>query len=436
MIEIEAPFETDSLGNLATVRRGITYSASMLVDRNDGIPYINMKSFEKGGGFNSAGLKYFGGYFVTDDMVRENDLLVVNTDVTPGGDIVGTAAALPQDLRNGPVVFSHHVTRLRLDERVSTDYLYYLLNINNYRKLMLKYARGTTVLMLDMSGIKKIPIRYHRNAKVQQKVVSILQIIDQTIEKTEALIEKYQQIKAGLMHDLFTRGIGPDGKLRPPHEQAPELYQKTPIGWIPKEWQLDVLDNQIRIIDCKHITPSYCEEGYPIIRPRNIHDDGLDFENVDYVSHKDYLSLTDIHAPRLGDIVYSRNASFGIPCYVDTDIKFSIGQDVVVMTEKAMDTRFAYYLLKSSIVWQQILRLFAGSTFSRINLGDIRKYVVPNPTKEEQGAISERLQTIDNRIDKEVSNRKKLQRLKAGLMHDILTGKVQVNIEHPEVANV
>ena len=79
----------------------------------------------------------------------------------------------------------------------------------------------------------KVPADYGH----QEKIARILQTIDQTIEKTEALIEKYQHIKAGLMHDLFTRGIGADGKLRPPHEQAPELYQQTPIGWIPKEWE-------------------------------------------------------------------------------------------------------------------------------------------------------------------------------------------------------
>ena len=57
------------------------------------------------------------------------------------------------------------------------------------------------------------------------------------IANTEALIQKYQQIKAGLMHDLFTRGITSDGQLRPPREKAPELYKETAIGWIPKEWK-------------------------------------------------------------------------------------------------------------------------------------------------------------------------------------------------------
>jgi type I restriction enzyme S subunit len=67
-------------------------------------------------------------------------------------------------------------------------------------------------------------------------MLQVLSSIDAAIEKAEALIDKYQQLKAGLMQDLFTRGVLPDGELRPPREQAPELYQETAIGWIPKEW--------------------------------------------------------------------------------------------------------------------------------------------------------------------------------------------------------
>jgi len=41
----------------------------------------------------------------------------------------------------------------------------------------------------------------------QQKIAEILENIDQTIEKTDAIIEKYKRIKQGLMQDLLTRGI-------------------------------------------------------------------------------------------------------------------------------------------------------------------------------------------------------------------------------------
>ena len=237
------------------------------------------------------------------------------------------------------------------------------------------------------------------------------------------------------MHDLFTRGITADGKLRPPREQAPELYQKTLIGWIPKEWGVGILDENIRIIDCKHITPNYCDDGYPVIRPRNVNDDGLDFKNIEYVSSNDYKLLTDIHAPRKCDIVYSRNASFGVPCYVETDRAFAIGQDVAIMTKSVMDTRYVYYVLKSNLVWSQVLRLFAGSTFGRINLGDIRKLNIPEPDSAEQAEISRRLEVVDARVSAEMKIRDKFQKQKSGLMHDLLTGKVEVKINQPKAAH-
>ncbi|VFN05247.1 MAG: hypothetical protein BECKG1743D_GA0114223_108172 [Candidatus Kentron sp. G] len=95
MSNLPVEFNTEPLGSIASIRRGITYSASMLVEKGNGIPYVNMKSFQKGGGFNWDGLKYYRGLFKKDDLVGKSDLLVVNTDVTPDGDIVGTAAALP-----------------------------------------------------------------------------------------------------------------------------------------------------------------------------------------------------------------------------------------------------------------------------------------------------------------------------------------------------
>ncbi|MBU1101428.1 MAG: restriction endonuclease subunit S [Bacteroidetes bacterium] len=262
----------------------------------------------------------------------------------------------------------------------------------------------------------------------QQKIAEILTTIDIAIEKTEDLIKKYKQIKSGLMHDLFTRGVLPDGKLRPPKEEAPELYKETTIGWIPKEWDVNPLNNEVRIIDCKHLTPSYKDSGIPVIRPRNINDDGLDFADVEYVDYKTYLQMTDIHKPGKADIVYSRNASFGIPCYVETEEEFAIGQDVVVMTKKKSNTRFIYYVLKSNIIMKQIMRLFAGSTFGRINLGDIRELRTPIPPINQQHLIIGRLTRVDGLINHEKEKHNKLIKKKFGLMHDLLTGKVSVKV--------
>jgi type I restriction enzyme S subunit len=71
----------------------------------------------------------------------------------------------------------------------------------------------------------------------QLRIAEILSTLDEAIEQTEALIGKYQSIKTGLMHNLFTRGLTPDGRLRPTRADAPHLYKESPLGWIPKEWE-------------------------------------------------------------------------------------------------------------------------------------------------------------------------------------------------------
>jgi len=77
----------------------------------------------------------------------------------------------------------------------------------------------------------------------QRRIAEILSTLDEVIEQTEALIAKYQQIKAGLMQDLFTRGTTPDGRLRPSRAEAPQLYKESLLGWIPKEWEANLLDS-------------------------------------------------------------------------------------------------------------------------------------------------------------------------------------------------
>src|SRR6266446_8540421 len=95
------------LGELAEPRRGITYSSAMLDSEGGGLPYINMKSFLKGGGFNPEGTKTYAGFHTPSDLVGERDLLIANTDVT-AGDIVGVPALLPPDLATSKVLYSHH----------------------------------------------------------------------------------------------------------------------------------------------------------------------------------------------------------------------------------------------------------------------------------------------------------------------------------------
>lgn len=258
----------------------------------------------------------------------------------------------------------------------------------------------------------------------QKLVANMLNKLDRAIEQTEALIAKQQRIKTGLMQDLLTKGIDERGNIR---SEATHAFKDSPLGRIPVEWETKALGAIVNVIDCKHYTPAYVAEGIPIIRPRNIKESGFDLTNLDFVTEDDYRLLTDKHEPGKGDIVFSRNASFGIPVYVRGMDRFCIGQDVVVMTHRSVATHYVYYALKSDNVVRQILNVSGGSTFGRIDLRAIRNLIVPFPSsKSEQNEIAERLSYLDDAIDTSTQERTKLHSLKSGLMHDLLTGERRV----------
>ena len=327
-----------------------------------------------------------------------------------------------------PCIYSDLMMRLSLNEKICSRFMELLLRHSPVRRQLTGNAQGTSGSMVKISSqtvmetVVLLPPR-----KEQDRIISVMDTLDQAIAHTSSLIAKLKQMKAGLLHDLLTRGLDENGELRDAIGH-PEQFKDSPLGRIPQDWDTSILDKIISIIDCKHYTPKYVSDGIPIVRPRNIKVDGLDFSDIDYVLEKEYELLTDKHLPRQGDIVFSRNASFGIPCYVDTTQRFAIGQDVVIMTELSANTRFVYYTLISDSTEKQIQNVSAGSTFGRINLACIRELVVPVPPREEQERIAQILDTYDTRIRTEEAYREKLKLQKQGLMHDLLAGKVRVKI--------
>lgn len=308
---------------------------------------------------------------------------------------------------------------------LSNRFLRYAIEIN--AGWLHRRSQGSTFLAIGSDDLRKLPIQVARDVRQCDAVAGLIATLDSQLEATEALIAKHDRVRAGLTQDLFTRGVDEHGSLRPSRDKAPHLYRYTEIGWIPNEWSVEKLDKLVRVIDCKHYTPKYAVEGYPVLRPRNIKMDGIDFKNVDYVSEADFRAMTDMYQPKRGDIVFSRNASFGVACRVETDVNFAIGQDVIVMTFKACDLNYMFRALESNSILRQIARASSGSTFGRINLGEIRKLIIPVSQPDEQIAIVSCLDKCDQVRAEFDLEKIILQSLKAGLMQDLLSGRVSAD---------
>jgi len=330
-------------------------------------------------------------------------------------------------------VVSSTVCKLTPNEKIDNELLYYLLLFNFDWIQNRRTGTGVPHVPKDIGRILKLD--YPTDIYLQQKVTRILQAIDQDIEKTEALIEKYQHIKAGLMRDLFTRGIDADGKLRPPREQAPELYQQTPIGWIPKEWEVALFGEYIEVIDPNpsHRYPLEVDDGYPICSTENFQgEDGFNFENVKRVPQATYQAQNNRCRFKTTDVIYARKGKIGLARRYGEDIKV-FSHTVVVMkpSSELVGSDWLLWLTRSDWLLKAIeVTMNTNSGVPTRGVEFIKNITVPFPKNEEQKIMHTFLESASNKIQAEREERNKLIKQKSGLMQDLLTGKVPVTVNN------
>ncbi|CAA0116777.1 Uncharacterised protein [Halioglobus japonicus] len=343
-------------------------------------------------------------------------------------------------------VVSSTVSKLTPNGKIDGALLYYFL-LHNFDWIQNRRT-GTGVPHVPKDIGRILRLKYPVNPRLQSKIVSILQSIDQSIEKTEALIEKYQQIKAGLMHDLFTRGIGADGKLRQPREQAPELYQETPIGWIPMEWEYGVLENILAPVSnnirsgpfgSALLKSELVEEGIPFLGIDNIFVEKYEETYRRFVSEKKFREL-EKYAVRPKDVVITIMGTVGraaiIPDHVDLALSSKHLWTMTFDQERVLPELICWQLNYAPWVKSWFRRETQGGIMDAIQSKTLRTLILPLPSHEEQERIFARYVAVTSNIEVGLDNLEKLNKQKLGLMHDLLTGKVAVKVDPPEAAHV
>jgi type I restriction enzyme, S subunit len=187
-----------------------------------------------------------------------------------------------------------------------------------------------------------------------------------------------------------------------------------------------------QVIDCKHRTPDYVDDGYPVVSPGDISPAPLNLARCHrFVDDADYADLADsLRRCRVGDIVYSRNASAGTAAIVTTDAPFTMGQDVCRITSSRSSQAYLYYALNFAVT-PQLDAARVGSTFTRINIDEIKALRVPVPSEVEQQRIAEDVDRIATRFEEALAAQReqvnRLEELKRALITAAVTGEFDVS---------
>ncbi|MDD4560779.1 MAG: restriction endonuclease subunit S [Candidatus Cloacimonetes bacterium] len=356
--------------------------------------------------------------------------------ISEGGNSCGYVSLMKQRFWSGG-----HCYTLK-NVQISNSYLYHYLKF--IQQDIMKLRVGSGLPNIQRNDIDEIEVYYPLDDQEQIRIAIILSTVDEVIEKTEAAIDKYQAIKAGMMQDLFTRGIDTQtGKLRPTIEEAPELYKESKLGWIPKEWDVTDFDDVIKeYFDFRGKTPlklgmNWGGGSIKAISANNIEPGFINFNKEHYLASEDLYRAWMNHGDcSKGDVVMTSEAPLGVVAQIPDNNKYILSQRVFLFKVKpsSITNDYLYYLMNTDRFQNDLQRQSSGSTVTGIQqarLARIRMQLTRS--LEEQLHISKILKSIDLGISDNKEMLSKYKNLKHGLMADLLTGKVRVNLNDNKV---
>ncbi len=266
----------------------------------------------------------------------------------------------------------------------------------------------------------------------QQKIAQILDTLDTAIRQAEAIIAKLKQIKQGLLHDLLTRGINANGELRPPQPQAPHFYKQSPLGWIPKEWEVcRLLDVSKRVTDGTHQAVATVSNGtgqIPFLFVSCVRDGQIAWNKAAYITTRDYERISKGREPAADMVLYTAVGSYGEAAEVSEFRKFAFQRHIACIYPDAafVASGFMPLVLNSTRLRHHADRIALGNAQKTITLGELSRYPFLCPGLTEQEEIVRRSNIARESLVEEASELKKLYLQKSGLMDDLLTGRVRV----------
>jgi len=232
------------------------------------------------------------------------------------------------------------------------------------------------------------------------------------------------------MQDLLTKGIDEKGNIR---DEKTHKFKDSPLGRIPKEWEVVRLGELCKFKNGINFSQDEkSNNGILTLDVLNMYSENIavDFNNAYRVNKK--VSANYLLQKR--DILFVRSSvkregigwtslfnGFSEPT---TFCGFIIRGRIF---EKDVLSEYIVYYFRSEKVRNNLISLSGQLAITNISQEMLCKILLPLPPLPEQQRIAEILSQIDQTIEKEEQYKEKLERLKQGLMEDLLTGKVRVN---------
>ncbi|GEN36221.1 restriction endonuclease subunit S [Aneurinibacillus danicus] len=312
---------------------------------------------------------------ITDIAVSDKSLKLLK----PGTVLLTSRAPIGKVALVGePMCTNQGFKNIECDTNImNPEFLYFwLLGKNEYLNSL---GRGATFKEISKTIVENIVVPVPK-LEIQNKVVLALKQALSLIDKRKAQIEALNQLTQSVFLEMFG----------------------DPFSNI-KMWNKGKLENLVfKITDGEHNNPLFIDSGYPMIMAKNVLSDGIDFNNISFISNDDLIRFRKKCNPELNDLlVVSRGATIGRTCVVNTDREFALMGSVILikMNSDLMNSIFLKTLLSHPYYKNKLLSTSGSSAQQAIYLKDLKKLEIIKPDINLQNEFANIVTQIEKRKD-------------------------------------
>lgn len=143
--------EYRQLSELTSITKGVSYKSVELQPSSTSL--VTLKSFDRNGGYKANGLKPYIGPYKLQQVIHPGEVVVAQTDLTQGAEVVGRAVRVPADSTAEVLVASLDLMIVRPNLEITLEYLVGVLVDEAFRSHCRSRTSGTTVLHLASDAI-------------------------------------------------------------------------------------------------------------------------------------------------------------------------------------------------------------------------------------------------------------------------------------------
>ena len=425
-------WELISLRDLIDIRHGFAFKGEFFRDEPSDNVLLTPGNFAIGGGFKGDKLKYYVGPIPEGFVLEDGDLVVTMTDLSKEADTLGYPAIVPamkglrflHNQRLGKVI-------IIASSKIEKDFLYYLLQTQNYRREIIASATGTTVKHTAPERIKAF--NFHLPPVPEQRAITqILRALDDKIELNYKVNETLGEIARTIFKSWFidfepvharAEGRTPEGMDEETAALFPDSFVDSESGEIPRGWDVGKL-GEIGNAPRRGVLPEEVEPSTPYI--------GLEHMPRRSIALSDWGTASEVSSNKFkfnkGEILFGKLRPYfhkvGIAVLdgvCSTDIL------VVIPKENIWFGLLLSYLSSDAFI-SYVTAASTGTKMPRTNWNDMARYQIVLPTKEIAEVFNRFVFFIVQKISNNIGQSRTLATIRDALLPKLMSGEIRVKL--------